>query len=1095
MSNSLRAWGAALAVLCLVACGPRPGPASSGISLQDELRRLDSLPRPASVDPDSWLQLKAALRGVLEERLDAGRIALTAPLADASQATLSLDPDSLTLSWLFFSQGDYDQNGEVNIGELTPLGLHFGASSGGTGAFPVASVQSVVDGDGNGEINLGDITPVGVNFGRACQSYNVYRSLSADDLPAANGDPNGPGAELMGTVPLGDATGNAAQGRLALSFVLPELKLGWFYWVRPNDSADGSGQDGTPSTLVSFGGKPDNEPPVAAISASPTGCPAPLTVDFDASGSTDPDGANGDISDIVQFQWDFDGNGTVDETTSTPQASHSYTSGGSFDATVTVADAGAAFDSASLDIGVDNASNQPPSASLTATPDSGETPLAVSLDASGSSDPDGSIVAVEWDFDGDGTFDANTGTTLSILQTYPDAGSFEAKVRVTDNEGASAEATASVTSSDAAANQPPLPVLNADVTSGDAPLTVTFDASDSSDPDGGIVKFEFRPTGIGLFTEVDDPANMVFQFQSAGAFEAQLRVTDNEGLQATGSVDIIVSNAGNLPPAAILEADVTAGPKPLTVNFDASGSFDPDGSITLFEWNFDGDSSFDETGPSPTTSHTYTETGTFQASVSVTDDGGLKATASLAISTDDPDNQPPVANLQATNTEGDRPLVVSLDASASTDSDGTIEHYLWDFDGDGETEFDSGSNPLLDHSYYAEGQHAVTVTAIDDDGASDTSSKVTVTVLTGWQIVTVASGVTPRSIQTATLTVDSASLPCIAYVTDSGDGQKLRFVRANGSRGLAWAAPVTVVEGPVADSMDLAIVSSNPAIAFNRSGGDNVGGLSFVRSSAADGSSWGAPLDIDLDGAGVAGGGISLAVVQSKPAIAYGQSTLPNVKFVAAENSLGTAWGTPVQALSDNQATRVKFVSMLLAAGKPALVCTMENTPSLDTFADYVTALDAAGAGWGSLVTIAPILSNVTSAYGALVGGNPAACYPRPVSSQTHLNFLRAQDGAGADWPTDPVVIGIPDVGSQLRQVDLKVVGKPCSAFHHLFNGELMFAMALDSSGASWGDLEVVDGKDNSGSVCALANAGVKPAIAYTDLATSTLRFAILNNP
>jgi hypothetical protein len=56
---------------------------------------------------------------------------------------LELDVDGSTLKWHFASPGDYDQNGEVNVADLTPLGLHFAE----TGPFDPLSVLSVIDGD------------------------------------------------------------------------------------------------------------------------------------------------------------------------------------------------------------------------------------------------------------------------------------------------------------------------------------------------------------------------------------------------------------------------------------------------------------------------------------------------------------------------------------------------------------------------------------------------------------------------------------------------------------------------------------------------------------------------------------------------------------------------------------------------------------------------------------------------------------------------------------------------------------------------------------------------------------------------------------
>jgi PKD repeat protein/biopolymer transport protein ExbD len=94
--------------------------------------------------------------------------------------------------------------------------------------------------------------------------------------------------------------------------------------------------------------------------------------------------------------------------------------------------------------------NKPPTASFTFSPASGTAPLAVSFDGSASADPDGSVAAYAWDF-GDG----GTANTAKASHTYAAAGTFNAKLTVTDDSGASASTTKTVTVSAAAPPPPP----------------------------------------------------------------------------------------------------------------------------------------------------------------------------------------------------------------------------------------------------------------------------------------------------------------------------------------------------------------------------------------------------------------------------------------------------------------------------------------------------------------------------------------------------------------------------------------------------------------------------------------------------------------
>jgi len=227
------------------------------------------------------------------------RGASLAPARDASAALLSLDADNSELRWHYYNQGDYDQNSEVNVADLTPLGRHFMAS----GPFLVNAIGAVVDGDGNGEINVADLTPIGANYHRRVSGYRIYESLDAGNYPAVND-------ALSALAAIGETSlneGNPAQERLSYSFLLNEVVVGAFYWVRPYDGEplDPAASLGTPSNMVSAA-DPGNLPPVAELAANPAYGLAPLQVRLSGADSDDPDGA------IVLYEWDFDGDNIYD---------------------------------------------------------------------------------------------------------------------------------------------------------------------------------------------------------------------------------------------------------------------------------------------------------------------------------------------------------------------------------------------------------------------------------------------------------------------------------------------------------------------------------------------------------------------------------------------------------------------------------------------------------------------------------------------------------------------------------------------------------------------------------------------------------------
>ena len=149
------------------------------------------------------------------------------------------------LVWYYFQQGDYDQNGEVNIADLTPLGANFGTA----GPFSWQDAISCVDGDNNGELNIADVTPIGINFGNRMEGYHIYQSTSQVDYPTSNVAPNGPDAVQTLAEPLSAAI-TAAGKRSYFSAVYPPMTPGDHVWARPYLAA----AEGTPSNLYSPGG-------------------------------------------------------------------------------------------------------------------------------------------------------------------------------------------------------------------------------------------------------------------------------------------------------------------------------------------------------------------------------------------------------------------------------------------------------------------------------------------------------------------------------------------------------------------------------------------------------------------------------------------------------------------------------------------------------------------------------------------------------------------------------------------------------------------------------------------------------------------------
>ena len=155
-------------------------------------------------------------------------------------------------------------------------------------------------------------------------------------------------------------------------------------------------------------------------------------------------------------------------------------------------------------------------------------------------------------------------------------------------------------------------------------IPVSFDGSGSSDPDGDPLTCEWDMDNDG---EYDDAFGVMptHTFLSVGIFTVGLSVSDGMGAEGRDSAAVTIMD---MPVASFTESAHVA-PVGTPITFDPSGSYDPDGPIILYEWDFDGDGVYDlSTTTLSIVSHTYTIPGTYTVTLRVTDFHGNSDTAS-----------------------------------------------------------------------------------------------------------------------------------------------------------------------------------------------------------------------------------------------------------------------------------------------------------------------------------------------------------------------------------------------------------------------------------------------------------------------------------
>jgi len=193
--------------------------------------------------------------------------------------------------------------------------------------------------------------------------------------------------------------------------------------------------------------------------------------------------------------------------------------------------------------------DRPPTADFTADPTTGEAPLDVVFDGSGSSDPDGDTLVYDWWFrlEGETTGDVPDMTGEQVEWTFAEPGRYRATLRVYDNEFYASE-TVIIVVTDPDDPEPenvsPVAAINIQPVNGYVPLKVNLDGSGSSDSDGEIIRYTWEIQGA----EDQSGVTKSHIFNEPGVYTVILEVEDNDGAtdRAESSVTVYEPDPENL---------------------------------------------------------------------------------------------------------------------------------------------------------------------------------------------------------------------------------------------------------------------------------------------------------------------------------------------------------------------------------------------------------------------------------------------------------------------------------------------------------------------------------------------------------------------
>lgn len=476
-------------------------------------------------------------------------------------------------------------------------------------------------------------------------------------------------------------------------------------------------------------GSVPNLPPTASFTV--TG--GELTASANASASDDPDGS------IASYAWQWGDGGTGSGETAT----HAYAAGGTYTVTLTVTDDDGATATTTRDVVV-TAPNQPPTASFSAT----VTDLGVAVDASLSDDPDGDIASYAWAF-GDGA----TGTGVTANHTYAAADTFTITLTVTDADGATDSTTREVTTTEPTTGYLGLDTFGRTVSSGWGSAEVggawitTAGVASVSGGQGVLTlpganasaaarlpgaagtdmltrvttTLDRRPNGSGAWglvrNRITDGGEyrLKLNYRSNGTVTAWFVRTNSSGTETAITSATTVSGLTYSAGTAVRAAFEVVGTSPTTLRARVWGGSQAEPTT----WPL---TTTDSTAALQTAGHAglamFLSSSTTNGPVTVRVDD-FSVFGPGGVQPPPPGNEAPTASF----TDSVDGLTVQVDGSGSSDPEGAVASYAWDF-GDGAT----GTGATASRTYAEAGTYPVTLTVTDGEGATgQVTRSVTVT--------------------------------------------------------------------------------------------------------------------------------------------------------------------------------------------------------------------------------------------------------------------------------------------------------------------------------------------------------------------------------
>ena len=481
-----------------------------------------------------------------------------------------------------------------------------------------------------------------------------------------------------------------------------------------------------------------------------------------AGSHTDPG-----TGDTHTYAWAFDDSATA----TGASVVHTYGDDGIYKVALTVTDDDLGTDTDTLTVTVNNAPPVITSLGSNAPKQEGKAVTFTALfDDPGADDAHSGT----WDF-GDGTTaqaDISDGKATGS-HTYKDNGQYTVTLTITDDEGASD--TTSITAE--ILNAPPTATAGPDQTVDEG--TVVNFAGSHTDPGAGDTHtyewaFDDGATAAG--------ASVVHTYGDDGIYKIALTVTDDDLGTDTDTLTVTFNNA---PPVITTISSDESKVEGATVNFSATFTDSGINDSHTGTWNF-GDNTMAPAVIEAKTvsgSHVYSDNGTYEVTLTITDDDGASVSRSINVRID---NAVPTA-AAGENQTVDEGAVVKFAGKYSDPGADDTHTYVWEF-GDGSKSIDL--NP--EHVYADNGVYTAILTVTDDDGGVGADTH-TVTVNNVAPVIKAAQSDSPKA--------EGSAVKFDAAFTDAGSGDDHT---ATWDFGDGTTATPTVENGVVSGTHDYA---------------------------------------------------------------------------------------------------------------------------------------------------------------------------------------------------------------------------------------------------------------------------------------------------